>query len=1062
MKLALLHLSDIHFENKNDWIVNKANSIAGSCKSSLFNETVDAFFIVVSGDVANKGNGEQYKIAQKFFEEIVSQVKRERNIPVHIIFVPGNHDCDLSDKDNLELRDNAIESILRDQENVKLRGQIYKECLKVQKDFFSFIHNIEPDLSYPTEPEIFYRLAFDINGKKIIFNCFNTAWLTQIKEKQGQLTMPRQLFPECENPNEDADLSVSIYHHPENWLSADRAGDFTSLLHNCSDIIITGHEHRRNVSALRQIETDTHVQIHRAGALQERSAPEDSNFNVVLLDLDNSLQKITNYHWAETIYKPEKEADWIPFTKNDHLSNKFTLDRDFEKALRSLETVPIYAQGLNLLIEDFFITPRLQVYSYENIIDGKPGRLSVESEDFLKFILDKKKLVIFGETLQGKTITARYLFLKLKSLGLVPVLVDGESVTEKTISRSVTKSVRDQYKGDMLEHFRAMGKEGRVLLIDNFGQGGSNQSQLHSLLNTVENDYEYVIAFGHTNLRIQQEIKNENGDIKISDYAHCELKPFNRAQRYKLLKTWIQKTAQSKPDDEILQLIKQYEQTVESACSSGIIAPYPAYILGVLALSQNFSNPDPAKYGTLGYLYESLITSRFSIFEDSDVDLQQVYILLEEIAFRCYKNSSLDISLEETRSIFSEYDSEYLQSVDQGKFINQATETGIMLRHNGRLEFSSVQIRDFFVAGYYSRALSDDAKKENAHSDIDHIIKTLTFESHTRILLFLVFKAADKPRFIDQILTVSKQIFTEFLPTDLDKDVSFLNEIRSDSIPKPKLLEGGTVWDRREKANGGYDDCEDESPSPYNDQERFLVEYKEDLDEFIKAAIALKMIEVLGQLARSFASALKGATKLGIIEETIELGFRFLKGLYSFQEDELDQMRLILTELIKSRHEELTSTEVLNRADRLVLFGYLGVTLGVISKISGSIGHKDLIGSFDKFFGTREKSIANRIMEAAFRLEHYNDPLIEKITDLGDELKNKNNFMRDVLSQLVVQYLNLNSVIDSKGRQKLIEKFNIKDNAVLLANPDAAARKFIPKQRDKFLPPAKVSKTKRK
>jgi len=291
MKIAFLHLSDIHFENESDWVRDKADAVAGAALSSVFSEVLDGFFIIVSGDIANKGAVSQYEIATDFLKQIKNIINREKKIPVHLIFVPGNHDCDLSKPEDLELRLLSIEKTLNEPEKSVRGNQIYSECLKVQQNFFDFARAMEPDLGYPDTPEVFYRLDVAVGEQLLVFNCFNTAWLTQLHEKQGSLIMPRQLFPECEEAKIENAVSISIYHHPENWFSPNNASDFKRLLLNCSDIVISGHEHERNISLQTNLETKESLQVHRAGALQDRDNPKTSNFNVLLIDMRISSRK---------------------------------------------------------------------------------------------------------------------------------------------------------------------------------------------------------------------------------------------------------------------------------------------------------------------------------------------------------------------------------------------------------------------------------------------------------------------------------------------------------------------------------------------------------------------------------------------------------------------------------------------------------------------------------------------------------------------------------------------------------------------------------------------------
>jgi hypothetical protein len=244
----------------------------------------------------------------------------------------------------------------------------------------------------------------------------------------------------------------------------------------------------------------------------------------------------------------------------------------------------------------------------------------------------------------------------------------------------------------------------------------------------------------------------------------------------------------------------------------------------------------------------------------------------------------------------------------------------------------------------------------------------------------LVSKAYDKPRFIRQVLSISKIIFAEFTPADLSSDVEFLNHLKKESQQKskPELLESGSLLDRQEKLNNQIDEeTESRLITKYSDKDKFLVEYKQELDEFIKAAITLKMIEVLGQLVRSFTSTLTGSIKEDIVSECVELGLRFLKGMYQVREENIQELKEIVMQLIRERHSDLRNQELIGRADNLVLFSFFGLTYGVIKKISSSLGQEDLKPIYTRVFNPKQTSLSYRIVEAALRLDHYQDPILK-------------------------------------------------------------------------------------
>ncbi len=91
-------------------------------------------------------------------------------------------------------------------------------------------------------------------------------------------------------------------------------------------------------------------------------------------------QRLVDYKWNTDKYTVKRETEWIEFVRNRHLlRGQFELNSEFNKNLKSLNTLPItHSRRRNLQIDDLFIAPRLQIYSFENIIDGKPTKETIE------------------------------------------------------------------------------------------------------------------------------------------------------------------------------------------------------------------------------------------------------------------------------------------------------------------------------------------------------------------------------------------------------------------------------------------------------------------------------------------------------------------------------------------------------------------------------------------------------------------------------------------------------------------------------------------------------------
>lgn len=136
MKLAIIHLSDIHLSSNRDWIVSRAKHFVAASKS-VINEC-QKVIVVISGDIANTGQVKEYQAASNFLQNIEAGLKME-NAELgnfEYIMVPGNHDCDLPDNAD-PIRNTIVDSIKNKDE---IQEQKFIDLfLSVQKKLLGFL-----------------------------------------------------------------------------------------------------------------------------------------------------------------------------------------------------------------------------------------------------------------------------------------------------------------------------------------------------------------------------------------------------------------------------------------------------------------------------------------------------------------------------------------------------------------------------------------------------------------------------------------------------------------------------------------------------------------------------------------------------------------------------------------------------------------------------------------------------------------------------------------------------------------------------------------------------------
>ena len=288
MNSLLLHLSDIHFRAQANPILQKLAAIVAATRTH--GAGINACIIAASGDIAFSGKQEEYKEAEIFFASLRTSLQEVLpNIPIHWAFIPGNPDCDHNKATSMRRMILKSTPAVLD-EIGKGDTSIVDTATEVQREFFQFFNKLEPGAGPSSgDRRLKYTAKSQINGESVSLECYNTAWLSQLEEKQGKLFFPENLL---RDEKSDSCLAISMFHHPYNWLNPDNARRFRKHVETTADVILTGHEHVPDVyEKTRVLGQVTH---YVEGAVLQDSDENMSGFNVLLIDSDESKWKCSN------------------------------------------------------------------------------------------------------------------------------------------------------------------------------------------------------------------------------------------------------------------------------------------------------------------------------------------------------------------------------------------------------------------------------------------------------------------------------------------------------------------------------------------------------------------------------------------------------------------------------------------------------------------------------------------------------------------------------------------------------------------------------------------------
>lgn len=150
--IKILHLSDFHFENKNENQDKIFNSLVSTIEKEHNNKPFD--YIFITGDVINRGQPEIYETAQNYINSFITKLNFDKN---DIFIVPGNHDnnFNLEFSKNIEEEEETLRNSLQSEhfdkvQQIECQNEKFLTTTKQrQKSFFNFIKQLGiPDMEF--------------------------------------------------------------------------------------------------------------------------------------------------------------------------------------------------------------------------------------------------------------------------------------------------------------------------------------------------------------------------------------------------------------------------------------------------------------------------------------------------------------------------------------------------------------------------------------------------------------------------------------------------------------------------------------------------------------------------------------------------------------------------------------------------------------------------------------------------------------------------------------------------------------------------------------------------
>ena len=150
------------------------------------------------------------------------------------------------------------------------------------------------------------------------------------------------------------------------------------------------------------------------GALQLHGKQDGSEFNLVAIDFDRNLQAIAGFAWDGEKYTTEVDTVSVPLIRDpDKFRRRFRFTAEFFEGLQDPGAPYEHPSKSRMTLQDVFVYPDL----LESELQVKVGKTRTLREQHLDELLSRKRVLIVGEDLSGKSALARQVTLDLHHRG---------------------------------------------------------------------------------------------------------------------------------------------------------------------------------------------------------------------------------------------------------------------------------------------------------------------------------------------------------------------------------------------------------------------------------------------------------------------------------------------------------------------------------------------------------------------------------------------------------------------------------------------------------------------
>ena len=999
IKIAILHLSDLHIDSSNAaWIIDRAHQVANAVKMAFAD--CNKIYVVVSGDIANEGLAEQYEYAVTFFTRLKSGLTNNYNgdIPIEkrILCVPGNHDVFL--KEENKMRSVLLQSVQDSYPDID--DSIFENIVGTQSAYADFVKKINDDATY--KPTLLSSIDDKVGDFQIRFNLYNTAWMCGKKDAQGTIFMPMD-GAKMSVGKKPVDLVISVMHHYYNWLAVGKQNKtkFMRRVAGSSNILIYGHEHEFTATGKIDNLVDGYISEYEGAAFYSKdktTGVEESLFEVLVIDTDQSTCNQTTFKYSPKNAIYMTASSHSRNISSERKSGAFRSNTEFFQNLDEMPT-PIYNhEKEKLKLSEIYIYPDLESMNdrvNKTDIDGK-----YLSADQLIGDADHSLFILEGGNQCGKTSLCHMYYMSLANAHKYPLMLSGKDINNDNLKRILRNAYDRQYMPEFADYekYEQYDKSAKVLLLDNFDKCKLSRDVKEKIIKDL------LLLFSRVVITVREDkfIVESQKYFDKDQTALYHIKSFGYEKRAKLIEKFYERfDNQNISPQEMLDKTNEALRMVQQFLGKEYIPPYPIYILSLLLSSTKMAGQNYSQTA-YGHCYDAIITCAL-LTQVKDEDVSQYRNFLKHFAFYKFTKKMESLSDEELQEFFEGYKDKYIiTSYETCKRV--LLNAGLLVCEDEcYYKFGYKYVYYFTVAEYISGIInSQDGKRI-----IQALCNEIESEEVANILIFLTYHI-DDVSFIDETIFTLMASIENVEPITLEKDDSFYasvarlcDEMKKETVDVFKKSDPKKA---REKFLRQQDTAERER--------EHLEEEKKQNERFKKIDRAMRSIEVVGQIIKNRRNTLEKSKLKEMLVELYYAGFRTVSYLGSTLAND---KKALIEDIVKDEKLGGDSMKIRDHINYFCELTTFRFCLFTFSKIINSVGVKELRW----LYNDASKEIASPAAEiVTFSIESvYSKLAVDDLKKLVEKYKD-NSAAMTIIRARVRSYL-YNNYVEINDRKRI-------------------------------------------